>query len=127
MEAAIDQIVQVLGAALGVALVALAVKALQWIGITIDAEKQAKLEYYAEQGINRAEEWAAQQAKKSLGVVRVDSEEKLQIALDHVKEHVPKVAVEKALATIEAKLGDPAVAAGATDSPKVLWTPQASQ
>jgi hypothetical protein len=89
---------------------ALIVKALQKIGLSVDAEKQAKLEYLATQAILRAEEWAAARIKAQVGSTTAAM--KLEKALTDLTDRVPGISREEAAALVHATL--PKLQLGAT-------------
>lgn len=87
---------------------ALMVKALQRIGLQVDAERKARLEYVASQAILRAEEWAAARLKANLPATGT---EKLQAAMVDLTDRIPGISNEEASALIHATL--PKLGAGA--------------
>lgn len=100
-DSLIDQVLGSLAAVLVSVLVALAVKVLKKVGLSLEADEQAKLEYFAAQGINKAKEMAAVKLKSA---VTLSSAEKKAIALDHVLANVPDVTPSVAGAVITATL-----------------------
>jgi hypothetical protein len=113
-ETVIEQLLTLLATALTGVLVALAVKALKKVGISLEAEQQAKLEYYAAQGINMAKEEAARRVKA--GLDRLTPQQKEQMAVDHVMDNVPKADPIKVSDTVLATL--PQLGEGAAAPPK---------
>ena len=81
---------------------ALLVKALQRFGLSVDAEKQAKVEYFVQQAIFRAEEWAAQRVKANMG--QTTAAMKLDRALTDVVDKVPGITKQEAADLIHATL-----------------------
>lgn len=110
LDVLIDHSLQYLALVLSAAVVALTIKALQWFGLQIDANKQAKLEYFAQQGIQKAKEEAARRLKSS--AIKLTADDKLQIALAHVTANVPKANPQQAVDTVTAIL--PALGEGAS-------------
>jgi hypothetical protein len=102
MDALIDPLFQALGAALGMALTALVVLLLKKVGLSVDADRTAKIEYYAQQAATFAEEQAAAYAKKHL--VKMEAGQKLQIATAKLLSKVPGVNANEAQDVIIAAL-----------------------
>lgn len=115
----LEQVIEIVGSALAVTLapliVIVVVRIAKKLGLDLSAEQQARLEKTAQDAIMRAEEWAAQKVNQSGGIVKPDSIQKLGVAVDHVKQELPKVATAKVVAAIESNLAR--VGAGAS-SPK---------
>ena len=92
--------------------VALLVKWLKKVGLDLDAEKQAKAEYWVRQGILSAEEWAASRLKQGLAdTPDAESAVKLQHAIDVAVENTD-LNVVQAETLVHAQL--PQVKLGAT-------------
>lgn len=106
MDGILDEILKALGAAIAAGLVGIVVQLFRRIGISIEAEQQAKLELLVKDGIKRAEEWGRSRIQPPA------SEDKLAVAVSHVASQMPKVPLERIEQTIQAKLAD--VGAGAT-------------
>ncbi len=102
MDALIDPLFQALGVALGAALTALVVQLLRKAGLSLDADRTAKIEYYANQAAKFAEEQAANYAKQHL--VKMEAGQKLQIATTKLLTKVPGVDVHEAQDVIIAAL-----------------------
>jgi hypothetical protein len=113
MDTLFDELIRqglgVLGTALTAVLVALAIKALQRIGISLDAERAAQLEYTARQAVLAVEERAAAYAKAH--VTKMLPAEKMRQAIIDVTNRIPNVDDLEARRVIEAVL--PQVGAGA--------------
>jgi len=103
-DSVIDQILGYLAVVLAGALVALVVKVFQYFGMKLDEKAQAKLQYYAEQGINKAKEIAAERLKKSGGALVLTAQDKATIAFNHVIDNVPNALPSKVDSTIKATL-----------------------
>lgn len=124
-DALIDQVMQALGVVLAGALVALVIQILRKIGITLDADKQAQLEYFAKQAVLRVEEYAATYAKKKL--VGLTESQKFSMAVTDLIEKVPRVdrvEAERIVTAVLPQLGIGA-AAGVTHLGNALRTPEA--
>ena len=83
-------------------LVALAAKGLQKIGISLDAEKQAKLEHLVAALVAQTEEWASSRIKAGIPVTAADKASYyLQLAADKI----PGVSTDEAHALAQTILG----------------------
>lgn len=124
MDAVIDQLVQLAGAVLAPLLVAVVVQVLRRIGLSVDAERKAMLEYFAKQAVLGVEERAAAWAKANISGRAMSGAEKMQAALEEVLARVPRVSREEAKAVIEAVLPQLHIgaAAGARELGKALRT-----
>ena len=85
-------------------------KALQRVGLDVDANRKAKVEYYVREAILRAEEWAAQHVKANMG--QTTAAMKLDRALTDVVDKVPGITKQEAADLIHATL--PKVSLGAS-------------
>lgn len=103
-------IFQALATALAGLVVAVAVKMLQKLNLSVDADQQAKLEYVAKQQILKAEEEAA--AKYQLDQKFTSGAAKLQTATAGVIAKLPNVTQQEAEDAVHAAL--PQLALGAT-------------
>jgi hypothetical protein len=123
MDGLIDQTVQMIGAMLAAALVAVLVKLFQRFGIALDAERQDQLEHVARQAVARAEEWAAAQVKAKVAK-KIPGSEKFERAVVDVLERIPRVSREEAEAIVTAALPQMGMgaAAGAVALGKALRT-----
>jgi hypothetical protein len=83
-------------------LVALAAKALQKLGLTLDAEKQAKLEHLAAGLVARTEEWASSRIKAGMPVT---AREKAEYYLTIATDALPGVSADEAHALAQTTLG----------------------
>jgi hypothetical protein len=125
MEGLIDQTVQMVGAMLAAALVAVLVKLFQRFGIALDQERQDQLQSVARQAVARAEEWGATQlkglAKRKLPALGA---EKFERAVTDVVARIPRVSREEAEAVVQAALPQMGLgaAAGAAALGKALRT-----
>lgn len=104
-----DLLTEVINTVLGIAtpiltvlLTAFLVKALQKVGLNVDADKTAKLEYFATQAILRAEEWGAARIKANAGTMTAAM--KLEKALTDLTDKVPGITREEASALVHATL-----------------------
>lgn len=104
-----DWTTELIKAVLGIAtavlvplLTALLVQALKKLGLSLDAEKTAKVEYFARQAILRAEEWAATRIKLNAGTTTAAM--KLERALTDLTDKVPGISREEAAQLIHATL-----------------------
>jgi hypothetical protein len=124
MDALLDQVIQLLGAILAAALTALVVQGLRKLGIALDAEKTAKVEYYAHQAALYAEERAKAYAKERL--VKMAPAAVLQTAVERLLVKVPNIDRDEAAAIITAALPQIGLgaAAGAAELGKALRTPK---
>jgi len=124
VDALIDQLFQYLGIAAAAALTALMVKLLQKLGLSLDADRTAQVEYYAQQAAKFAEEQAAAYAKKHL--VNMEAGQKLQIATAKLLSKVPRIDVHEAQDVIIAALPGLRLgaAAGAQKLGEALRTPR---
>lgn len=102
MDAFIDEVVKIIGAALGTALIGLLVQLARKYGFDISAAKHAQLESVAQQAILMVEEKAAAAVKAQVG--KVNPAEKLNAAVSIVLERMPGVSREEAADIIHAKL-----------------------
>jgi hypothetical protein len=123
MDGLIDQTVQMIGAMLAAALVAVLVKLFQRFGIALDQERQDQLERVARQAVARAEEWAAAQVKAKVSK-KIPGSEKFERAVVDVLERIPRVSREEAEAIVTAALPQMGMgaAAGAAALGKALRT-----
>jgi hypothetical protein len=124
MDGLIDQTVQMIGAMLAAALVAVLVKLFQRFGIALDQERQDQLEHVARQAVARAEEWAAAQVKAKVVSKKIPGSEKFERAVVDVLERIPRVSREEAEAIVTAALPQMGMgaAAGAAALGKALRT-----
>jgi hypothetical protein len=97
-------------------LVMLAVKALKKLGISLDAEKQAQLEYVAKQAALKVEEVAANRI--AAGLSKMSPTAKLRDAIGTVIDKLPNVSAKEAEDAIHAAL--PQIGAGASAGITVL-------
>jgi len=106
MDTLISELVKLVFAVAVVVLVplagAFAVRLLQKLGISIDAEKRAKLEKLAQDGILAAEEYA--HAKIVAGVEKILPAAKLAYAVKHLLDQVPGISTEEAEALVNQEL-----------------------
>lgn len=113
MDQIVDQVVKLVFDVAVVVLVplvvALAVRLLQKVGLSLSAENQAKLEKVARDGIMLAEERAAAAVRRSLP--EWSSGEKLQAATRHLLDQVPGITTMEAERIVTAEL--PKVGVGA--------------
>lgn len=82
-------------------LTTLLVKVLQKYNLSISADNQAKLEYFAQQAILSTEEWAASRIKAHLPTVSAD---KLTQAITTLTAKVPGITADEAANLIHAAL-----------------------
>jgi hypothetical protein len=125
MEPVIDQVVQYLGAILAAALVAVVVQVFRKLGFSLDAERQAQLEYYAKQAVLKVEEEAANYAKTH--TVKLDPETKLRRAISAVVAKLPRVDEAEAAAVVKAALPQVGLGAAAVRLGEALRTPKAKK
>lgn len=111
MEQVIDQVMQMLGAALAAALVGLVVQLLRKMGIALDAERQAQLEYTAKQAVLRVEEQAAAYVKTH--AVKMLPKDKLEKAVADVLTKIPRVSQAEAEDIVQAVLPQLGIGAAA--------------
>jgi outer membrane scaffolding protein for murein synthesis (MipA/OmpV family) len=83
-------------------IVGLALKALQKLGLTVDAEKRAKLEHLTAQLVAQTEEWASARLKAGVSVAAA---EKAQHYLKLAADALPGVSTEEAHALAQQTLG----------------------
>lgn len=83
-------------------LVALAAKALQKIGLSLDAEKTAKLEYLATRLVAQTEEWANARLKAGIPTTASD---KAKQYLVYAASKLPGVSADEATALAQQTLG----------------------
>jgi len=114
METILDEVVKLVFsvAALVIAplAVALVARLLRKVGLSLDAEKQAKIEKIARDGILLAEEKAARLVKAKLRPML--SSEKLAMAMKHLLDQVPGISTDEAELIVTQEL--PKVGVGAT-------------
>ncbi len=123
MDELIQQALGYLGTVLATLCVALATLVLRKIGISLDADRQAQLEYVVKQEVLRQEELAAERLKKT-GIV-TSGAEKLRSALEAVTDRLPRVDRDEAAAIVQAVLPQLGIgaAAGLRELGKALKTP----
>lgn len=103
-------VLEIAAPVLAMLLTALLVKGVQKLGLTVDAERQAKLEYFAQQAVLRAEEWGASRIKGNPQAIMTASM-KLERALTDLTDKIPGISRDEASELIHATL--PKVGAGA--------------
>lgn len=103
-----DEVIKILGAALGMLLSAVLVQVLRKLNLQLSAEQHARLETYTAEAIRFAEEWASQRLKANKPV---NSAEKLEQAIAALVDRIPGITREEAIAIIHAQL--PRVGTGA--------------
>lgn len=85
-------------------LTALLVKALQKVGLSVDADRKAKLEFHAREAILRAEEWAAAIIKAKTSPSAVTARMKLEKAVTDLTAKFPGIDRQEAADLIHATL-----------------------
>lgn len=93
------------------AVTAAAVQLFRKFGLDLDAQKQAKVEYYARLAIQEAEEWAAR--KLTQANIVITGSEKLSRAVESLVAKVPGVSQAEATALVHALLPEVGVGAAA--------------
>lgn len=83
-------------------LTALLVKVLQRVGLTVEADRKAKLEMFTQEAVLRAEEWAATRLKAEKGPTTAAM--KLEKALTDLTDRVPGITREEAADLVHATL-----------------------
>lgn len=121
MEQLIDPIVTALGGVLVSVLVALAIRALQKIGVDLDVKRQEQLEGVARAAVLRVEEITKAQARKQLATW--SGPEKLREAVTEVVDRIPRVDALEAQRVVQAVLPTVGIgAAAAVELGKALQT-----
>lgn len=110
LDEALKAVFVAVSGALGTLLVALLVRLLQRVGLSISAEQQAKIEKLAQEAILAAEELARAEIKA--GAAKMPSEAKLTQAVEDLMAKVPKLAADEADAVIHAQLARLRAASG---------------
>lgn len=82
-------------------LIGVLVRWLQWLGLTLDAERQAKLEKIVQDAVLAVEEWAAARAKRG---VKIAAETKLRQATERIVSRWPGLTPEEAERLVQAAL-----------------------
>lgn len=105
MDTIVTELIKLLFAVATAVAVPLALKFvylwLQKMGLSLDAEKRAKVEKLAQDAILAAEEWAL--AKLKIGD-KVISADKLDAAVAHLMGHVPGITIAEATALVNQEL-----------------------
>lgn len=102
MDPLIDAVFQYLGVFAAAALSALIVQLLRKVGLSLDADRQAQVEYFARMAVAKAEELGAAYAKKH--AVKMDPAHKLQIATQALIAKVPRITPDEAQDIVTAAL-----------------------
>lgn len=110
LDEALKAVFVAVAGSLGTLLVAILVKLLQRVGLSVSAEQQAKIEKLAQEAILAAEEWARAEIKA--GSLKMPSTAKLVQATEDLMAKVPSLTAEDADAVIHAQIAKLRVAAG---------------
>lgn len=119
----VTPVLQLLGTVIAAALTALIVRLLQKVGLSVDADRHAKIEYVAKLAASRAEEFAAAYLKAHGS--KLLPTQKLQLAVEDVMARLPRVSREEAQEIVQAVL--PGLRLGATAGVAALGKAVASQ
>ncbi len=111
MELVITPLIQALGAVLAAALTALVVQAFRKLGLSLDADRQAQVEYYAKQAVLKVEEEAAAYAKSHMK--KIDPGIKMRRAVVALIAKVPRINTDEAGEILEAVLPQVGIGAAA--------------
>lgn len=115
----IDEVVKVVGTLLAGLIAALVIQGLRKLGLSIDADRAAKIEYFAQQAVLTVEEKAAAYLKQQAAAMK--PEQKLHEAMVVLMQRFPKLSAEDAQRIVTAAL--PKVGLGAAMG-KAPGTPQ---
>jgi len=92
----------IIASALGMLLVWIATQFARKLGLSINADQEAQLKYFAQQGAKKMEELAAAKLKER--GVRMSPSEQMDGAVSAVLANLPRVTVDKAISAITAAL-----------------------